>query len=250
MHLDADLVEKLLHGDLDPEQEAEARVHAESCTACAEAISRATAEEDRILDLLRVLDLTPPTIDVRTVVSRASRPWLGSWRRVAAAVALTLLSGSALYALPGSPVRSLIRGIIQRSERTPQLPAAEAGPPAGQSVDAAIAFDIPASFSVVFDPIPEGGSARIEIVDDSELSVRATKGPITFDARRDRLFVRIGTGGTPEFEVRIPRSASHVEVLYGPTLLLRKTDSGVATSATRDTTGGYVLRLAPSTGSS
>ena len=235
MHLDDERVQRLLHGELGA-AEAETRVHLENCAPCRDLVDGAREEEDRILALLSEVDHPVARPDPRVVLAErnASR---GQWGRRAAAAILGVAVAGAAYALPGSPLPGALDRLlgtgpgIRDSARATQADRATA-PPAGIAV--------PAAEGLVVELMAEG-QAAIELTDEEEVAVRAVAGAATFSSDPGRLTVR--SSGPVQLEIRIPRTATGVEVLAGSIPVFRKLASGPVSPIPPDSTGRYTIPL-------
>src|SRR5436309_12741156 len=95
MHLDEELVQRVLHAELTPAAGQEVRDHLAGCAACRSKVDDAQREESRIFGLLRELDHPLPRLpDVSPV--RSGRGSL--WRRLAASIAIGIVAAGAAYA--------------------------------------------------------------------------------------------------------------------------------------------------------
>jgi hypothetical protein len=233
MHLDDERVQRLLHGELGS-AEAETRFHLESCAPCRDLVAGARVEEDRILALLSEVDHPVATLDPRIVLAErnASR---GHWGRRAAAAILGVAIAGAAYALPGSPLPAALDRLLGTvpgvHDSTPAAERATA-PPAGIAV--------PAADGLVIQLMAEGQVA-IELTDEEEVAVRAVGGTATFSSDPGRLTVR--SSGPVQLEIRIPRTATGVEVLSGSTPVFRKSATGPVGPSPPDSTGRYLIPL-------
>lgn len=198
MHLDEGLLQAVLDG------EAQATAHLETCVECRKRLEALREGEQVVNHALTALDHPTPTISVETVLERARRspppPRLLRW---AAVFALLLLGAGALYAIPGSPLRRWIGGLVTH----PRAPANTAEHPAGVAL-------VPGDrFRVVFSAVSRG-SVAISLTDRTTVDVRCISGTARFSAEIDG--VRVETDSTAaDFVIDIPRSAPRVEVLAG-----------------------------------
>ena len=111
MHVDAERVERLLHGELSPDEARAAHAHLESCASCRATVDAARSQEAEVLALLGTLDHTPPAFDLAAVRVRRHQRWPLRW---AAGFAFALVAAGTAYALPGSPLRAWIRSLVSR----------------------------------------------------------------------------------------------------------------------------------------
>lgn len=237
MHLDDERVQRLLHGELGA-VEAETRVHLERCAPCRDLVEGAREEEDRILALLSEVDHPVARPDPRVVLAEQTAA-RGQWGRRAAAAIFGVAVAGAAYALPGSPLPGALDRLlgtgpgIRDSARVTQADRATA-PPAGIAV--------PAAEGLVIELLAEG-QAAIELTDEEEVAVRAVAGAASFSSDPGRLTVR--SSGPVQLEIRIPRTATGVEVLAGSTPVFRKLAAGPVSPNPPDSAGRYTIPLRP-----
>src|SRR5688572_31061850 len=105
MHLDAEALERVLHGELDADGEAAAREHLSGCPACEKALEESRLRERRVFGLFETLDHQAPGLDWEAV--EATEPGRSARLLIAASIAFVLAAGI-LYALPDSPLRDWI----------------------------------------------------------------------------------------------------------------------------------------------
>jgi len=86
-----------------------------------------------------------------------------------------------------------------------------------------------------------GGQVAIELTDEEEVAVRAVGGTATFSSDPGRLTVR--SSGPVQLEIRIPRTATGVEVVSGSTPVFRKSATGPVGPSPPDSTGRYIIPL-------
>jgi hypothetical protein len=245
MHLDDEQVQRLLHGELEPAGERQARQHLGACNDCRTLVDEARAEEHRIFSLLREVDHPPPVADPRVVLDAGSRPRT-QWGRWAAGILLVAAAGGAAYATPGSPLPAALDRLM--AMLAPSQPRAGTDTAA---TDTAAADTAPPGAGIAVTPgdrltirfLVEGDSvfATLWLTDADEVVVRAVTGAATFSSDVDRLLVR--SAGTAGFEILIPRSAPWVDVLAGDTLVFRKQAARLVTRTGPGADGRYRLIL-------
>ncbi|HJU90807.1 MAG TPA: zf-HC2 domain-containing protein [Gemmatimonadaceae bacterium] len=243
MHLDAEQVQRLLHGELAPSAAARARAHLDSCAECLTRVSEAEHEETEVLDLLRALDHPVPRVSAASVLARSRAHDSGRrWSRLAAGVVLALVGAGAAYALPGSPVPDMLRRAVGWvGGREPRVtPAPETLPT--EAVEQGIAVAPGARFVIAFAAPQPDGVAIVSLADSANVTVRASGGEATFASAIDRLAIG-NEGSTAVFRIQIPRRAPHVEILIGGRRAFVKDAARVITDAPRDADGRYLLSL-------
>jgi len=197
-------------------------------------------DDGRIEELLRVLDHPVPAVTAEAIVRRATprrRPM-----RWAAAVLLTLGAAGAAFALPSSPLRRWVAGVVERwsGERAPgpRRTAQEGDRGAGIAV-------VPGDALLVLFDGSAAGAVRVVLADRADVLVRAGTNRASFTSGDARLL--IDTRGVPDtFTVEIPRAALRVEIRAGRSRLFLKDGERVTATVAPDSAGVYVLQLSPS----
>jgi len=242
MHLDAELIQRTLHDELDPARKAALSTHLAECAACRQALEEAEREEAWVLERLLQADDPPPLmVTARGVIGRARREAV-AWRRKAAGVALALAaSGAVAYAVPGSPVRAWVDRVIGRvsgvSGPGPIEPETAPSPqPAG------IAVSPGGRFTIRFAARQSAGIAAVSLVDGPNVVARVLKGAATFSTQASSLVIG-NRGSTADYEIEIPNSAPWVQVLVGDRRLLLKEGDHIVSEASTDAPGRYLLPL-------
>lgn len=237
MHLDDERIQRLLHDELSS-SEAETQLHLESCAACRELVHEAREEEHRIFGLLSQVDHPIAALDPRILLAERRNSG-GEWGRRAAAVIIGATIAGAAYALPGSPVPAVLDRLLGtgggRQDSRPAIPPERDAPPAGIAV--------PAENGLVIRLVAEGEDAVaiIELTEDEEVVVRAVGGSATFTSDPRRLTVR--SSGPVRLEIRIPRTATSVEVLAGSTPVFQLLTGGPVSRTPADSLGRYTIPL-------
>ncbi len=240
MHLDDERVQRLLHGELEPDGERLAGEHLAGCDVCRRMVDEARADESRIFGLLREVDHPLPAADPRVILAAAGSP-RSRWELWAAGVLLATAAAGAAYAAPGSPLPAAfdrLAAILAPSR--PQVgndPAASDAAPLGAGVAL-----LPGDRLAIRFAVETGGAVAIlSLTDGKEAVVHAVEGAATFSSDVNRLLVR--SPGPARFEILIPRSAPWVEVLSGDTPVFRKRNGDVVADAEPGADGRYRLTL-------
>jgi hypothetical protein len=231
MHLDQEQIERLVHD----EANAEARAHVAVCDECSMRVVDARNLESEVFDLLSHIDNAGMRPRAADVIERARGAGGTSFRWAAGIVLALGLAGAAL-ALPGSPLRAWLR---HSSE--PQTVAEPAASGAASDRVTGIAVAPGNDLTIEFQNAQEQGVARVRIVAEGDVVVRALAGTATFTSGTSRLL--IANSGTGDFEIDIPRAAPRVEILLGGRQLLLKQGAAVSGDAAIDSSGAYVLDL-------
>lgn len=248
MHLDEELIQRLLHGELVPQRESTARAHLTACDTCRSRLDAAERDESQVHALLRHLDHPVPHVDPRALALRARRR-APAWGRWAASIALAVGLGGAAYAIPGSPLPGWIDALVDRVARRaapqePRLPPtdADAQPRASEPAIAGIAVTPGPDVRITFTS-PHGRS-RVSLGDGPEIVVRAPAGSATFTSHVDRLVIH-NVDPSATIEIEIPRHAPRVEITAGTETLFLKEGPRVTTRVTMSA-DAYILQFGSS----
>jgi hypothetical protein len=245
MHLDDELVQRLI--DREPSRAAggSARVHLDACADCRQRVERAGREEAELRELLELLDHPAPFPAFDGIVARAHPRSRGRFRWAAMLLLAAGLAGVA-YAAPGSPLRAWIMSRVDRP--VPPPPAIPPGGPAGgqDSTLAGIALPPGARLVLQFASAQETGEAVVTLVAAAAaVTVRAPTGAATFLAGADTLLID-NRGAGAGYLIEIPVAAPRVEIRLGGTRLFLKDGPVVTTRAGRaEGPGPYRLPLGP-----
>lgn len=244
MHLDEELRERLLHGELPHDLEASARAHLAACPDCRRALDDSEREQETVHALLRTLDDPFPAIDLESVLARArpgstgalspaafrlsrSRRRTAPLVRWAAGIALAILAAGVAYAWPGSPVPTWLTlartRLISPGERSG---AVEVPPPpiAAEPPEAGVAVTPGRAFVIRFASPQAQGEIRVMLVEGGQVVVRAPAGAARYSSDPAHLGID-NRGSRYSFEIRIPQSAPRVEIFVGGERVLLKEGS-------------------------
>jgi hypothetical protein len=238
MHLEADQIQRVLHGELGG-QEGDVTRHLSECAQCRHRVDEARQEEQRTFDLLRRLDHPAPVLapDELAVGGR----WLAMWGKRAAGIVLALGVAGAAYAAPGSPLPRWVEQVAERIRGTPSH--APETPPAPPAV-AGIAVTPGERFTIAFAEPQVRGEATVSLTDGRDVSVRARGGVATFTSGADELSVT-NRGSVADYEIELPRGAGRIEIRVGSRRVLLQENGRVVIPAAADSLGRYRLNLSP-----
>lgn len=216
MHLDAERIQRVLHGELPIAATADVTAHLAGCTECRVAVSLARAQEEEMFALLGTIDHPRRTGDVRQVHAAVRRRRAPPLRWAAGFVAAVGLAGVA-YALPSSPLRRWLEAWRTPSSRPIAADVAEGVPeragtrvPEGADLSG-VSIAPGATALVAFSAVQSTGEARIELADVGDIEVRAPAGAVTFAAGASRLTIE-NSGTAVSYDILIPRAAPRVEI--------------------------------------
>lgn len=234
-HLDDVSIDLLLSGELGESEAQRGLAHLAECDACSRRLATAREQDQEIGALLSLLDHPVPQLGSADVMRRARRRWRHA-HAAAAGIALLVLAGAA-SAVPGSPLRTWLAGLLGKPPETSAPPAPE------QLVEAGVSVVPRGEFELVFDALQEVGVIRIGLTDGPELAVRSVGGAPGYSVEPDQ--VRIdNAGSTADYEILLPRSARHVRIRIGDSVVFTMRDGSITTAAAPDAAGNYVLEFA------
>ncbi|HET7240956.1 MAG TPA: zf-HC2 domain-containing protein, partial [Gemmatimonadales bacterium] len=246
MHLDAEHLQRLLDGELEPGAGASVRHHLESCVPCRDQVVVAEREIAEVNRLLGLLDHPAPRLESGEVMRTGSRA-LG-WGRRAAILFLGLGLAGVAYAAPGSPVPAWLRSVAARMRPTPtrSAPAPAASTQSPDAGASGIAVSPGERMTVILPSPPGGVLAYVSLADSADLAVRVVSGRASFSSGIDRLAVET-SDSSAVFRILVPRGASRVEIRAGGSRLFLKQGPHIATTAEQSAEGVYALRIPPRT---
>ena len=240
MHLDEELIQRVLHAELPLAAGEEVRSHLAECSACRSQVDDAHREESRIFGLLRELDHPLPRIhdEISPVRSRRGR----MWGRLAASVAMGIIAAGAAYAASGAPLPRIFQRIVNWVVQTP-APNQPVTPPAtAETAGRGIAVTAGDRLLILFSTDKRDGLATITLTDDSDLEVHTLRGQASFTSDLDRLQID-NRSDSSHFRVLIPRRAPLVEIEVGGRRVFLKEGGRVVTQARPDPRGDYLIPL-------
>lgn len=196
----------------------EARAHLAGCASCTVALDRLRQRADAIEQALCALDKpVEPTaakagVRARLTQARPPRPRWGGWH-LGRAAALLLFTTGAAAALPGSPLRSLLRlpaGVIGGAPETASEARTRAAPvPSSERARAGIAVGIPDGLvEVIVRGADPGTGVFVEWSDLGSARVTAPAGS-RFTYAAGRVEVDASRG---DLRVELPRDAQEVSL--------------------------------------
>jgi hypothetical protein len=239
MHLDEELVQRVLHAELTPAAGQEVRDHLTGCAACRSKVDDAQREESRIFGLLRELDHPLPRVPDDVSPVRSGRGPL--WGRLAASIAIGIVAAGAAYAASGATLPRMFQRLVAWVAQTP-APNRPVTPPGADAAGRGIAVTAGDRLLILFSTAKSDGLATISLTDDSDVVVRTLRGQASFTSDLDRLQIDNRSDST-RFQVLIPRRAALVEVQVGGRRVFLKEGDRVVTQARPDPRGDYLIPL-------
>ena len=230
MHLDAAQIQRVVDRESLITETALTDAHLVVCAECRTAVSAAVREQAALFSRLEALDNAPRAVSLQTVratahatvhatvhaipdatvqatVRRPRANWPVRW-------AAMLLAGvgiaGAAYALPYAALRAWVRS--QSSSRVPAMQPPPSSGPAVEADFAGVAVAPGVETRVQFTSVQTTGEARVVVTDDRNIEVRAPTGAATFAAGTGGVTIE-NAGATASYEIRIPRTAAHIEIL-------------------------------------
>ena len=235
MHLDAETLERVLHGELDAERGLAAREHLSSCPVCNAALEESRLRERRVFGLLEALDHEAPPFDWQAFEAPGSRR--GARLLVAASIACVLGAGI-LYALPDSPLRKW----IDRLEREAPVPEAQVESVGPGSISG-LSIQPTAPFEIVFAGGQESGVVLVELIDTPEVEIRVVGEPVDLESGPDRVTIA-NDGARSSYAIRLPLAGPAITIRVGNAAVLVRSGEELRTAAQRTETGEYRIDLA------
>jgi hypothetical protein len=211
MHLDEAQLQRLLHGELTQPSEIAAREHLVGCAVCRDRVAAAAQEETDVFALLGAVDHPVPAIGPGAIELRARAPDAGRLKWAAGIVLALGIAGIA-YAAPGSPLPGWVSGLTTWMRPSPGRAPTAPDPSPAPAPAAGVAIIPGEHLFIVFTAPQAGARASVRLTDGAEVVVRAPSGAATFSSEADRLVID-SRAGAAVFDIQIPRSALHVEIL-------------------------------------
>jgi hypothetical protein len=243
MHLEAEQIQRLIHGELEAPARAALSRHLGECGDCRRRLEEADLDEKRVLDLLREVDQEAPLVTAPMLARRARRE-RSAWHRKAAGVVLALMAtGAVAYAVPDSPIRGWLERatawvgmtVPSNSPRSGEAPFREAN---------GIAVAPGERFAVRFTAEQSKGVVIVSMTDENEVVARVLDGTATFTTALQGLLID-NRGSAADYAIDLPKSAPQVEILIAGRRAWLKQKDRVLTEAPIGPSGGYVIPLAP-----
>ena len=218
--------------------------HVSACPVCARRIDAARRLHAAHARVLALLDRPVPAVAVDAVIARAGggrRPHLR--RAVAAGIGVLFVAAAAAAAVPGSPLRAVIRELTmpEAAPRVSRQPAA----PVPRHRESGVAFAPAARVEVDFSDVQEEGSARVVIVPTGAVEVRHWGGVAAY-ALTARGVVVENPGSRASYEGLIPAAVARVRVRIAGREVLTKNGATVSASVRPESGNTYVIPLSAS----
>lgn len=240
MHLDEELIQRVLHAELPPAADQEVRGHLAACPACRSRVDDAQREESRIFELLRELDHPLPRVSDGLTPLRGRRGSL--WGRLAAAIVLGIVAAGAAYAASGFPLPRIVQRVVEWVGYAPRQDQRVSPPAEAEPASRGIAVTAGDRLVILFSSVRTAGLATISLTDGTDVEVRTLHGQASFTSDLDRLQVDT-KGDSTRFQILIPRGAALVEVQVGGRRVFLKEGDRVVTQARPDPRGDYLIPL-------
>lgn len=218
--------------------------HVSACPVCARRVDATRRLNDAHARMLALLDGPVPPVTVDAVIARAGGGRRRHLRRaVAAGIGVLFVAAVAAAAVPGSPLRAVIRQLTMpdaapRASRHP-------GAPAPRPSEAGVAFVPSAHVEVDFSYVQDEGSARVVIVPTAAVEVRHWGGVAAY-ALTARGVVVDNPGSRASYEVLIPAAAGRVRVRIAGREVLTKNGATVSANVRPEGGSAYVIPLSAS----
>jgi hypothetical protein len=237
-HPDNGRIQAFIDGEAGQKEAAETKVHLEGCKECRAEEEILRASSRAVSDALGLLDTHPSLKEAKDRFRKKQRSGRGPIRRFltplprAASIAL-LLTGAAVSALPGSPVRRwVVRGWEIVRPASPTIPVTGVGEAEGQRTES-LQGSIPETgaglpvleqgVEISLQDLPPEAELQVLWIDGTEAWVYAGEG-----TRFTLLNARLEVAGPPgAVRVELPRGPGDVLLRLDGKVLLRKTGDDV-----------------------
>lgn len=247
MHLDAEQVQRVVHGELRVSDARSIERHLAECDVCRDAVARARAAEDEMHVRFESLDhpVRVPNLAAVRNAARFATLRRRRYRWAAAIVASVGLTGIA-YAVPSS---TLARWIEERFRGAPH----RSPPPADSTASAVraretapdvsgVSVDPGDSLAVRFVASQAAGVARVVLADVADLTVRSPGGAARFAVRPGSLTID-NRGMAADYEITVPRRSARVEIVVAGRRVWLRERGRVTSDAAPDADGSVRLTL-------
>jgi len=242
MHLSDEQIQRMLHGEFDASSMEALTQHTVECAACARALEDAAREEAVVFELLHEIDHPAPAVDA-AVIAGSRRTSIGVWGRRAAVVAVVAALGGAAYAIPGSPVRDIVKRMASLvAERPTSSPVG--APPADQPVTSGISVPESEHFAIHFTSEQDSGDVAVSWTGGDAITVRARGGRASFTTDAGRLIID-NEGSTANYDIEVSRDVYSLEITCGSRTLLRREGENLQEQSAGNARGRLVFSLAP-----
>ena len=220
----------LLDGELGDAPRQNVVRHTASCATCYSRLLELERDVETTYELLGLLT-PPPSALTLTEVARHAAPGPRRGSLIAATITLVILaSAGAVAAAPF--IRSFVSRVFH--SRPSSVPQQSGGAP-GQT---AIALAPAAVTDIRFAVAQPDGALRVSLTDSTELVIRSST------AVSYRVFpggLAVENGGTPSFDILLPRSAPRVNIVVAGHVVLEKVGPRVLAAVAPDGAGRYLL---------
>lgn len=220
-HMEDAMLLALLDRELDAPAAQGVEAHVADCPSCATRLAGLREAAHATRSDLALLDVPVPAPDSLDVRRRAGRPWRR--RNVAVAAGLVLFFAAGLAALPGSPVRAWLAGLIDPAAE--DAIGVEGAGAAGIDSGSALTLDVSVdSIDVHIEDAPADLDIEVVLSEGRRLEMSDPDGAAGFEL--GRAHVRVNAGGASSLTLTLPRLDGPVRLFAdGHALLERRGDA-------------------------
>lgn len=242
MHLHDDELRAIVDGELADARATEALRHLAGCLECVRRLDRLRMVAEQTTELLSALDHARPPLSADAVIARANRVATTRHRAAAAGLAALVIAGAAAAAIPGSPVRRYVAGVLARSHPQTAGRLRQATPEASPEAASGIAVVPAARVEIVFRDVQPAGAIRISLADTGAVRITHWGGTAGY-AVTDSGVVIDNAASTASYDVTIPRSVTRVRVRVGTLVVFAREGERISSIAARERGGSYVIEF-------
>jgi hypothetical protein len=229
-HVDEAVLTALRDGVAEPAEESRARSHLDGCVACRDRLAALERRRATVASGLASLDTSFDLESARAAVrigafSLRGHAHRGAWAR-AAGVVLFLGAATAAAALPRSPVRHWLSGIVHPRTSATAAPA-PASPPAAAAETTGVRLNVPSGpLRVALVDVAGGTEVEVRWVAGTEAAILAPVGS-RFTSATGRLEARPAGGPV---RVELPRGVVPSTLEVGGRVYLARSTAGLTIS--------------------
>lgn len=246
-HTNDGTLQAFLDEALEPSERASVSRHLASCATCTAELNALRTAAERFTSFVQAVDtVTPPSEQTRLAVQRArwQRRSVSARRTLARAAGLiVLLAAGAAVAMPGSPVRDWLRGLLADEEPAAPVvtePVAVEEPLPTPTTGVAV-LPLDGRVRIVIEDAARGTRVHIRPIEGDEASVQAAG--LAADARFLTApgEIRVMAAGAGDLIVELPRGVDDGEIVVDGTLLCSVVDGELRTATEPDRRSGELL---------
>jgi hypothetical protein len=252
MHPDHEQLYRWLDLELVGDEAETVRLHVADCAICSRWLAElsADANSNDVTASLSLLDVPPPVVSARDVLVRADacRRAQTTWLR-AAAMLIGFAGVAAAAVSPGvrRAISTATNWVVGAPTAAPSIAPEPASPETAASSktaldDEGIAVTPTGKYRIAFRYRQREGVVNVMLKDSGTVVVRAPRGSVTFESSPTQLRINNQSALT-SYYVRIPRTATQVEILVGGRRVFFKVGERVESVFRANADGNWQLPL-------